>query len=51
MDTIEERVCNLADLYQDYCLADKTDLIKPQINTLAEEIDRLLVDNSITIIT
>lgn len=49
MDTIEERVCTLAEAYQDYCLPDKTDLIKPKINALVEEIDKLLTDNSITI--
>lgn len=34
MNDIEERVCALADQWQDYCLPDKTDLIKPQINSL-----------------
>lgn len=41
----------MAEAYQDYCLPDKTDLIKPKINELVEEIEKLLVDNSITIIT
>lgn len=32
MDTLEDRVCALAEQWQDYCLPDKTDHIKPQIN-------------------
>lgn len=41
---------SFAEKWQDYCLPDKTDLIKPQINEYVVEIDKLLEEQSKTII-
>lgn len=46
MDSIEERVNEFADKWQDYCLPDKHDQLKPQIGELAAELDKFIAEAS-----
>ena len=46
MEDLEQRVNLLAEEWQDYCLPDKTDILKPKLNDFVTEIDKQLEDNS-----
>lgn len=46
MDSIQDKISSFADEWQNYCLPDKSEKIKPQINNFIEEIDKLLSENS-----
>ena len=45
MESIEERVNSLVDEWQDYCLPDKLEVCKPQVQEFITELDTLLEKN------
>ena len=50
MESIEQRINDTADEWQDYCLPDKIDILKPKVQEYIAELDALLEKNRNSII-